>query len=161
MSEGLSFCSSEMPVERVANNQQCFTTSRALLRITEQLPTWQSICQLPGGIGQSWLVQLEGGCFQCVACHYQRSKMTCSSLSREEGMAAGRWTRLQTFRQHHMGKSRTFNAISFVRDTHPEVALDSIASPIEDFRDLPQNIKQIKLKMCEGYGKREKLRKMM
>ena len=39
--------------------------------------------------------------------------------------------------------------------------MDGIASPIEDFRDLLQNIKQRKLKMAETYGKRKKLRKMM
>ena len=60
-----------------------------------------------------------------------------------------------------MGKSHTFNATTFVRDTHPGVALDNIASPIEDFRDLLQNTKPRKLKMRERYGKRKKLRNMM
>ena len=39
--------------------------------------------------------------------------------------------------------------------------MDVIASPIEDFRNLLQNIKQRKLKKAEAYGKRKKLRKMM
>ena len=93
----------KMPVERLAKHQQRFSTRGALLCITEQLPTCQSICQLPGGTGQSWLVLLDGGCFQCVTRHDQRSKNGGSSLSSDKCMAAERWTRLQTFRQHHMG----------------------------------------------------------
>ena len=64
-------------------------------------------------------------------------------------------------RQHRNQKYHKLNAINFDRDTHPEAAMDGIASLIEDFSDLLQNTKQRKLKMAETYGKRKKPRKMM
>jgi hypothetical protein len=82
-------------------------------------------------------------------------------LASEEGMPLTRWTRPQSLKQHQNQKCHKSNDINLVRDTHPEVAMDGIVSPIEDFRDLLQNIRQRKLKMAQTYGKRKKLRKMM
>ena len=61
--------------------------------------------------------------------------------------------RLQTFRQHHMEKNHKLNVVNFVRETHPEVALDNIASP-------NRALSRESLKR-ERYGKRKKLRIMM
>ena len=123
-------------------------------------------------------MQLENEHLQCAACRYSLQKKyqqgqphslvlapknfeLQQKLASEEGMPISRWTRLQTLKQHQKQKCHRLNAINFVRDTHPEVAVDGIASPIEDFRHLLQNIKQRKLKKSETCGKRKKLRKMM
>ena len=82
-------------------------------------------------------------------------------LASEEGMPISRWTRLQTLKQHQTMKCHKLNAVNFVRDTHPEITMDGMASPIQDFRHLLQSIKQRKQKQKESYGKRKKLRKMM
>ena len=173
-----SSCSESSKCKLVAKDQRCFSLEGSRKRVYVQLPMWQKYCQLPGNISQSWLVQLENEHLQCAACRYSLQKKyqqgqphslvlapknfeLQQKLASEEGMPISRWTRLQTLKQHQKQKCHKLNAINFVRDTHPEVAVDGIASPIEDFRHLLQNIKQRKLKKSETYGKRKKLRKMM
>ncbi len=170
-----SSCSESNKCKPVAKDQQCFSLEGARKRVNSQLPKWQKSCQLPGNIAQSWLVQLENEHLQCAACRYSVQKKhqglaiesgrKCFELQQrlasEEGMPLTRWTRMQALKQHQNQKCHKLNAINFVRDTHPEVAMDGIASPITDFRNLLQNIKQRKLRQAETYGKRKKLRKMM
>ena len=173
-----SSCSESSKCKLVAKDQRCFSLEGSRKRVYSQLPKWQKYCQLPGNITQSWLVQLENEHLQCAACRYSMQKKykqgqphsvvlgpknfeLQQKLASEEGMPISRWTRLQTLKQHQKQKCHKLIAINFVRDTHPEVAVDGIASPIEDFRHLLQNIKQRKLKKSETYGKRKKLRKMM
>ena len=158
-----SSCSESSKCKLVAKDQRCFSLEGSRKRVCVQLPMWQKYCQLPGNISQSWLVQLENEHLQCAACRYSLQKKyqqgqphslvlapknfeLQQKLASEEGMPISRWTRLQTLKQHQKQKNHKLNAINFVRDTHPEVTMDGIASPIADFCHLLQNIKQRKLK---------------
>jgi hypothetical protein len=172
-----SSCSESSKCKRVAKDQPCFSLEGSKKRVCSQLPLWQKHLQLPGNISQSWLVQLENEHLQCAACRYSVQKKHHAkapigeqnlfnsdmqqTLASEEGMPISRWTRLQTLKQHQTMKCHKLNAVNFVHDTHPEITMDGMASPIQDFRHLLQSIKQRKQKQKESYGKRKKLRKMM
>ena len=146
---------------RVSKNEKWSSNSGAEERIAAWFPLWQRSCTLPGtpstyseGEFQeawSWLVQLQSGNFVCKCCSYvEKQQLTKSlrtnTLSSPTGLIPGKWTQLQSFRQHAQNPQHKKAAILFVRDTMKDIPLQSIPSASEDFVHLLKNIKERKMK---------------
>ena len=92
---------------RVAKQQPCFTTIGAEDRVIKNYISWQQQLQLPGVVDTSWLHRVDNGNFKCLCCHCVSQKSGESKCGKKRlhtdiGLELRDWTRLQTFKTHHL-----------------------------------------------------------